>query len=122
MFTGFVHGLLFYGNPSTLVIFPPWPGRHDTKSSAGLMGALSKGTFRGLQLQEAEAVGCSSLPLLPSQLGGFQFCVADLKQEFKNLPHGGTEKEEGKKKNPGTDAGQTAVPSAAQIHCTVMCK
>lgn len=70
---------MFYysmGTRPLCMIIPPCSGlNNDTKSSASLIGAVSKGSFRGLQLQEAEVVGCCSAPLLASQLGGFLFVL-----------------------------------------------
>jgi len=111
MCTGFVRVLLFCGNPAVLVTAPPPSGlSSDTEPSASLTGALGKGAFGGLPLHQAAAGGCPSLPRRPSQLGGSQVCVAGLKQEFRNLPHDGTRKEE--TVIPGTAAWHTAVLSA----------
>lgn len=65
----------------------------------------------GAFAREAEAVECSSVPLLAPQLGGFRFCVADLKQEFKYLPHDGTKKRRENNSRGSCMAGCTAVSS-----------
>lgn len=100
-------------NPATLVIIPPNSGLDDViKPSAGLIDALSEGNLGGPHTSSRSSRMLFSATAGP-QLGGFQFCVADLKQEFKNLPHDGTKKK--KKKIPGAAAWQAAQLSAAQI-------